>query len=315
MTMATPQATYTNPVWDHNFPDPLVVNDQGTYYAFATQRDEHAHQVITSKDLVHWKKEKSIPAPAWATGQLWAPEVHKWKGKWYLFCSGLDKDSKKRDLTVAVADKPTGPYTYIAKLIPGASENPTGTDEGAIDPTVFIEKGVLYLLYIREAVPRAIKIVRLSDDLKSTIGEPKVVITITRDVEQGILDAPTMIKRNGTYYLLFSTGWFQSDNKNDSKYQIWAATSKSLIGPYAKPDKPVLTGVKDLIYSPGHQCVFRTSNGDWWIGYHAWSTEGEPRYGSNPKGRTFRIDRLKWTSEGPQAVGPTLSPQPIPVVK
>lgn len=306
--------TYTNPVWDQNFPDPFILQHGDDFYAYATQRGPGGFQMMTSKNLVDWTHLGGVNVPDWANGQLWAPEVWQWRGKWYMFFSARDKTSKKRDLAVSVSDHPKGPYKFLAKLILGTEENPGTDDNGAIDPTLHVERGKPYLLYIREAPPRAVKIVELSRDLTKIQGEKKVLITVDRPIEQGILDAPTLVRKDGAFWLFYSSGWFQSFKK-DAKYRVWAAKSKSLMGPYAKPEKPVLMGREGETYSPGHQCVFRLRSGEWWMAYHAWNAEGEPRYGQNRKGRTLRIDRLEWTPDGPSCPGPTLSPQPSPKVK
>jgi beta-xylosidase len=306
--------TYTNPVWDQNFPDPFILQHGDDFYAYATQRGPAGFQMMTSKNLVDWTHLGGVNLPDWANGQLWAPEVWQWRGKWYMFFSARDKTSRKRDLAVSVADHPKGPYKFLTKLILGTEENPGTDDNGAIDPTLHVERGKPYLLYIREAPPRAVKIVELSRDLTKIQGEKKVLLTVTRPIEQGILDAPTLVKKDGAYWLFYSSGWFQSFKK-DANYRVWAARSKSLMGPYAKPEKPVLMGREGETYSPGHQCVFRLRSGEWWMAYHAWNAEGEPRYGQNPKGRTLRLDRLAWTPDGPSCPGPTLSPQPAPKIR
>lgn len=306
-------STYTNPVWAKNFPDPFILTYKGEFFAYATHSGPGGFQVLKSKDLVAWEAQPGVPPPDWANGQLWAPEVHEWKGKWYMFYSARDRESRKRDLAVSVADHPAGPYKFAAKLIEGKSEN-EGTDEnGAIDPTFHVEGGKPYLFYIRESKPRSIKLVELSPDLSRTAGERRVVLNVDRPIERGILDAPTLVKRDRNYWLFYSSGWFQS-LKKDACYQVWAAKSKSLFGPYEKPEKPLLTSRPEETYSPGHQCVFRLANGDWWMAYHGWNSEGEPRYAQNKTGRTLRIDRIEWTPNGPMCNGPTLTTQPAPKV-
>lgn len=312
--LASQEATYTNPVWTRDFPDPFILQDGEDFYAYATQNSAAGFQVMTSKNLVEWTHLGGVNVPDWSDGQLWAPEVHRWKGKWYMLFSARDKGSRKRDLGVSIAEDPKGPFRFLSKLVEGTSENPGPDENGAIDGTLHVEGRRPYLLFIREAPPRAIKIVQLSDDLTRTVGERRVLLTTDRPIEQGILDAPTLVKRDGVYWLFYSSGWFQS-SKNDANYRVWAARSNSLFGPYGKPKEPVLAGREGEVYSPGHQSVFRLKTGEWWIAYHAWNAEGEPRYGQNPLGRTLRIDRLIWTHHGPAGAGPTLTPQPIPKVR
>lgn len=306
--------TFTNPVWGRDFPDPYVVQDGKTFYAFATHNSSQGFQIMSSSNLVEWKHLGGVNVPEWSDGQLWAPEVYKWKGKWYMFYSARDKQSRKRDLAVSVAENIRGPYKFLAKLIPGSTENPGGDENGAIDPNLYVENGKPYLLYIREAAPRAIKMVQLTPDLSKPVGEAKVLIRVDRDIEKGVLDAPTLIKHQGAYWLFYSSGWFQSW-KRDACYQVWAAKSTSLVGPYVKPEQPILKTREGETYSPGHQHVFKLSSGEWWMAYHAWDAQKEPLYGQNPLGRTLRLDRLKWQSSGPVISGPSTESQSRPSIR
>lgn len=305
---------FSNPVWPKDFPDPHIVQDGDTFYAYATHNSPAGFQIMSSPDLATWKHLGGVNVPDWSDGQLWAPEVYKWQGKWYMFYSARDKKSRKRDLAVSVSDKPTGPYRFLSKLVLGSSENPGADENGAIDPNLHFENGTPYLLYIREAPPRSIKMVQLNKELTKTVGEKKVVLPVDRDIEKGILDAPTLVKKDGTYWLFYSSGWFQS-YKRDACYQVWAAKASSLFGPYVKPAKPLLTTKAGETYSPGHQCLVELSTGEWWMGYHAWDASNEPLYGQNKNGRTLRLDRLEWRKDGPQCLGPSVSPQPKPKVK
>lgn len=312
VTMSS-QETYTNPVYNANFPDPFVVQDGGTFYVYGTQRNGQGFQVMSSKNLVDWTVLDPVGKPSWSHSQMWAPEVYKHDGKWYFFFSALNPTTNKRDLAVSIGDGPLGPFHDLAVLVPGVSENSGPSQDGAIDATLYFEDGKTYLLYIREAAPRALKIVELAPDFSKTVGEAKDLLHADRKIEQGILDAPTLIKRDGTYWLFFSGGWFQSWKK-DANYRVWYATSSSLMGPYKKAAKPLIEGKKDLVYSPGHQTIFELPSGEWWIAYHGWDAEGDPMYGHNKHGRTLRIDRLTWTAKGPHVDGPSVTPRVRPTV-
>lgn len=310
---AMSSSTYTNPIVARNFPDPFIIEDKGTFYAYATHSGPGGFQVMTSKNLVNWDNHQAVGKPSWSKDQLWAPEIYKQGKKWFLFFSALNPKTNKRDLAVSIGDSPLGPFKDHAVLIPGVSENEGKSQDGAIDPTLYFERGKAYLLYIREAQPRALKIVELASDFSKTIGEAKILIEADRESERGILDAPTLIKRGGVYWLVYSGGWFQSWKK-DACYRVWSAQSKSLFGPYTKSEKPILDSVPNETYSPGHQAIFQLKSGEWWMAYHAWNAEGEPMYGHNKLGRTLRLDRLTWTKQGPVVKGPTITPQQTPKV-
>ena len=70
--------TYTNPVYDHDFPDPFILHDGNTWYAYGTDGDLGDVQVIKSPDLVSWTSVGSAIAktdePSWAQhDDVWVP--------------------------------------------------------------------------------------------------------------------------------------------------------------------------------------------------------------------------------------------------
>ncbi|MCA1946863.1 MAG: glycoside hydrolase family 43 protein [Armatimonadetes bacterium] len=308
-------ARLVNPVWPHNFPDPHVVQDGDWFYAVATQKDDRGFQILRSKDLARWEELPPIGLVDWAAGNYWAPELYKRNGRWYLLFTALDRADNKRDVAVSVADRPEGPYRFVAKLARGrtVNDNP-GDPNGVIDGTLYDEGGRTYLLSIRETPPRSIEIVEVSTDLTRPLGRPKPILFADRPIERGILDAPTLVRHQGRYWLFYSGGWFQSW-KRDACYHVGVAVADSLMGPYRKLDKPILETLPGKVYSPGHQCLLRLPSGEWWIGYHAWDAEGEPMYGHNPRGRSFRLDRLQWTPGGPRVLGPSVDPIPAPKLR
>src|SRR5213082_2418195 len=80
-------ATYTNAVWNHDFPDPFVLQVGGTYYAYATNRGLNV-PTIRSTDLVHWTSVgDALPhLPSWAgPDHTWAPSVIAAAGKYVLY--------------------------------------------------------------------------------------------------------------------------------------------------------------------------------------------------------------------------------------
>ncbi|GIV14654.1 MAG: hypothetical protein KatS3mg022_0089 [Armatimonadota bacterium] len=56
-------ATYTNPVYARDFPDPHVLFYRGKFYAYATHSSGHDFQVMESPDLVHWTHKGSAFRP------------------------------------------------------------------------------------------------------------------------------------------------------------------------------------------------------------------------------------------------------------
>lgn len=312
-SLATPQArrtprqrTYTNPVWARDFPDPHIIRWKGRYYAYATHSGPGGFQVMESPDLVRWVHRGGCFEPPWSKEHLWAPEVTSYRGKLYMTYSALNPRTRKHDIGIAVASHPLGPFEHRAILVE-AGDNRVGV----IDTHVFFDRDRKpYLLYTEED-PRRIVLRSLAPDLMSVGKDVTILIRPDREWEKGVTEAPTLILRNGIYHLFFSVGWFQS-YKRDACYAVCHAASRSLRGPYVKSPGPLLKTVPGKVYAPGHQCIVTLPNGQMWMAYHGWDDQNEPLYGSNPLGRTLRIDRLYWRGDTPYMLGPTVTPQPAP---
>ena len=297
--------TYTNPVWERDFPDPFVLRWGDRFYAYATQNSAAGFQVMESPDLVRWTHRGACFKPPWASTHYWAPEVFAHRGQFALIYSALNPETRKHDIGIATAESPLGPFTHRAILVRGDANR-----VGVIDATLFFDHdGTPYLIYSEEE-PRRVVLRRMAADLLSVEEDVTELLRPDRAWERGVTEAPTLIRRNGVYHLFFSVGWFQS-NKKDACYAVCHASATSLRGPYTKSPKPLLATVPDKVYGPGHQCLVAVGEQTWMV-YHAWDDRGEPRYGANPAGRTMRIDRLRWEGDLPMMDGPTVTPQPSP---
>src|SRR5215475_4280693 len=105
-----------------------------TYYLYTsnvpslTQQKRVGTMVYTSKDLKHWTHPKvvfTVPENFWAEQGGWAPEVHQYKGKFYLLTTlhndkkplpqplPVGHDTYMRGTIIAVADSPDGPFIPI----------------------------------------------------------------------------------------------------------------------------------------------------------------------------------------------------------
>ena len=140
-----PARTYTNPVIDADFPDPMVLRaPDGTYYAYATQTQRDGKwvniQLARSNDLVHWSQVgDALPQkPSWAsqTQDFWAPHVIRSGARYILYYSAKPNtvltDAKAGlCLGIATAASPTGPFVDIGHPLR------CGSGFVNIDPMVF----------------------------------------------------------------------------------------------------------------------------------------------------------------------------------
>ena len=301
-------ATYTNPVWAEDAPDPFVLSFGGRFWAYATETAKRGSgfQVLESPDLVNWTHRGLCFTPPWSKVHLWAPEVVERDDLLYMTYSALNPKTGRHDIGIATSAAPTGPFTHRAVLASGENNK-----VGVIDATIFLETdGAAFLVYSEEE-PRRIVMKRLAPDWLSTVGEAVEILKPTEPWEKGVTEAPTLLYRGGVYHLFYSANGFET-GKGDSGYCVAHAFSEKREGPYKKSGA-ILAQEPGRVYGPGHQCVVSVRSEDWLI-YHGWSDQGEPRYGSNPVGRTIRLDRLLWQEGMPQPLAASTTPQPGPSI-
>jgi beta-xylosidase len=167
--------------------DPWIVADKAsrTYYLFTrnevamTGDSRLGTMMYASRDLKHWTRPKLVfvlPGDVWAKAGSWAPEVHRWKNRWYLFATFHDPASPltpngkratyRRGTVLAVADKIDGPYALVRGGEPIVSK-----DQMSLDGTLYVDpKGKPWLVYAHEWWQTTIgtmEAVPLNDDLSA----------------------------------------------------------------------------------------------------------------------------------------------------
>jgi len=223
-----------NPVVDEDFPDPDVLQVDGTYYAYATNTATLNVQVATSTDLDTWEVSDTdaLPAlPSWVIpGKTWAPEVTQFgPDRFVMYTTTTNFDPTYQCIAVATATSPEGPFEVVGDgmLVCPADEG------GAIDASTFTDDdGSRYLVWKNDgnccSIPTRFYLQELSDDGLELVGEvTELGIRNDRSWEGAVIEAPTLLERDGTYYLFYSGGNFAS-----AGYSVGYATSDSLRGPY-----------------------------------------------------------------------------------
>jgi beta-xylosidase len=306
-----PPGSFQNPVLRQDFPDPFVLNVNGTYYAYATNGTGKNIQAAQSTDLVHWTVgHDAMPAlPTWAKlggSYVWAPEVIQNGDGYLMYYTARDKAADKQCVGVATGTTPDGFFkdTRTAALV-------CQTDQGGtIDPSPFRDGDKLYLLYKNDGnccnMPTYLWAQELAPDGLSLVGEPAQLIRNDFRWEGAVVEAPTMVKHDDKYYLFFS-----ANNYAGIEYAVGYATCDSPTGPCKQAEEnPILKTkmTKPLVIGPGHQTIVQVKD-QTWIVYHAWNilssgVKGDARY--------MWIDRLDWENGKPVVKGPTVDPQPMP---
>jgi len=293
------KSTFTNPVYDRDFPDPFVLKVGDTYYAYATNGDGKQVQTLTSEDLVDWTPgPDALPkVGAWTiNGQTWAPEVlARDDGTYVLYYTA--------NLCVgrAVASKPLGPFVDESKHALVCQ----GSLGGSIDASPFRDDdGSLYLVWKNDGnhigVPARIWSERLSADGLRLVGPRRPLEQNNKPWEGSVVEGPMLWKHDGHYVLFYSGNAFDSDS-----YAVGYATCDSPLGPCRDaPENPILKKACRAM-GPGHNAIVDVQ-GETWIVYHAWL----PNHTGDK--RVLWIDKLDWSDGKPRVDGPTCKAQPAP---
>jgi arabinan endo-1,5-alpha-L-arabinosidase len=339
-------ASYSNPVFDEDFPDPTVIDaGGGWFYAYATQGDVAGRvqniQAARSRDLVRWERVgDALPVkPAWAsqTQLFWAPDVHRRGRTFYLYYSaGLDPDraarfKKERGaaeskegvfcLGVATSLKPEGPFRDSGRPLV------CGLSFVNIDPMAFDDPrtGRKYLYWGSGFQP--IRVQELAEDRLSFKkgSAPVELVRADKNVPlQTLIEGAWVVYRDGYYYLFYSGENCCHGPLQEIKYAAMVARSRSATGPFetlaqatGAPDSAILRR-SDAWIAPGHNSVVTDRAGQEWIAYHAIDVR-RPYVeavisGDRSVRRPMLIDRLTWrdgwprVESGAPSAGPAAAP-------
>ena len=291
--------------------DPFILVDGNTYYLYASKANRASSsrqgvEVYTSKDLQNWAGPSTVfavPHNFWAQRSVWAPEVHKYKGKYYLFTTFTSDDLLdsppaqaptdnwppyyKRGSQVLVADNPEGPFE------PFKNAPHTSIAEMTLDGTLWEEDGQPYMIYCHEWVEiedGTVELIKLTDDLSDVEGEPTTLFRAS--------DAPWSTTLTGFNDNAFVTdGCYLYKTKTDKLLMMWSSFSNGsysigLVESTSGRVKGPWIHQLDRIFEAdgGHGMIFETIEGQLVISLH------QPNSSPNERMQLYKIkdkgDRL-----------------------
>jgi beta-xylosidase len=286
------------PVDPRDFPDPFVLNDGGTYYAFATNAGPTNVQVMSSSDLVHWESQPdALPnLPGWAArGFTWAPTVLPRGDSYVLFYTVREPTGGRQAVSAAHSTAPAGPYVDDSSA-PLIYQSSLG---GSIDASPFADSdGSAHLVWKADSnaihQPTSLWIQALNDDGITLNGQPTRLLSQDAAWEDPLIEAPSLVSAGGTYFLFYSANWW-----NTNRYAIGYATAPHLLGPYTKVTTAHPWFASDnTVAGPGGQEWFTDSAGQLHMAYHGW----EPSAIGYPHGaRSLRLASVSFNGGRPAA--------------
>lgn len=301
--------SFTNPLLESG-PDPWVTTDSGYYYYTNTLGDRL--QIWKTRDItdlrhaptkVVWRAPASGPNSA----SVWAPELHRIDGKWFLYYTAADKafdDDAHRHIFVLQndsADPTAGTWLDRGMLNAGYT---------GIDGTVFEDGSRLYFVYSAYVGPESHLIIAQMQTPWSLSAQQVDIARPTYAWEkQGgrqILEAPEFLPgKDGRRFLVYAASACWSDDY--ALGMLTAAAGADLLDPAAwrKTPSPVFKKSEtNGVYAPGHNGFFKSLDGhEDWIIYHA---NPGPGMGCTRK-RSPRIQKFEWNADGIPDFGQPIS--------
>lgn len=282
--------------------DPVLTKADNTYYVFSTGS---RLIIICSPDLVTWTWCGRVfeRNPAWinaavpGVGDLWAPDISFFAGRWHLYYAGSTFGSNRSVIGLATnvtLDQASPEYRWVDEGLVIASG--PGDNWNAIDANVaFDENGQPWLAL--GSYWSGIKLRKLDPTTGKVAADDETLYPLAqRFTANGSIEGAFIVRRDSYFYLFVSFDY--CCRGVESNYNVRVGRAESITGPYAdREGKALLAGGGTLILTaydhwrgPGHNGIY-VENDTYWLVYHAYDANqvGIPK---------LRIESLGWDAEG-----------------
>ena len=204
---------------DINIRDPFILKEGDTYYLYGTRAKDFGKNVggfdvYTTKDLTNFSEPKAcFCSEKWELNKEvnWAPEVHKYNNKYYMFAT-FTKPNGLRCVYILKSDSPEGEF------VPHSNGAVTPDEWECLDGTLYIDKkGEPFMVFCHEhtqIIDGTVCYIKLSADLTHSIGEPVYMFSGSTpqwadkkpEGEHYITDGPFMYRTtDGELLMIWST--------------------------------------------------------------------------------------------------------------
>lgn len=252
---------------DIHIRDPFILLDGGKYYLYGTRFNgekgtypqiSDGTDVYISDDLINFLD----PIPAfrrdenfWGTHHFWAPEVHKFNGKYYMFVT-VASLQRNRGVQILVSDRPDGMFS------PCANDAATPKEWECLDGTLYVENGIPYMVFCHEWSQIGngeMCLMQLSEDLSEAVNKPVTLFKASDPKwSTGFLENRDKFVTDGPFLYTNSAGrllMIWSSIANDKYVEAISYSDNGIHGPWKH--------YNELLYSDdgGHGMLFKDKNG------------------------------------------------------
>lgn len=307
------EQTFYNPI--KTGADPSIYQHNGEYVFVESVNDSgialRRSETITGLGEATPKVVWDSPATGPLCCEVWAPEVLRVRGEWYIYFAADDGNNANHRMYAikALTQDPFGAWSEPVKIS-------DATDKWGIDATVMeTAAGDLYYLWSGWEgdvnVDQRIYIAPMSDPV--TLSGPRVELSRpdqsweTIGGPPGINEGAEVLQRNGKTYIVYSASGSWTP---DYCLGMLTNTDGNLLNKasWTKSDGCVFSR-RDTAAGPGHHTFTKSPDGtEDWLLYHANTVTG-----SGWGGRSTRAQEFTWDANGPVFGTPTSTYEPIPV--
>ena len=292
--------------------DPWVIRHRDLYYFTASypaydriilRAAARLNDLQAAPEHTIWRKHESGPMSKY----IWAPELHRINGAWYIYFAAAEQDFGSADLP-----------THRMYVLENTGEDPmdgewtekgqihTPIDSFSLDATTAVIGGSQYLIWAQKdpAIEgnSNLYIARMANPW-TLATDPVLLSKPEYDwecIDFKVNEGPAVLLHQGMIYLTYSA------SGTGVPYAVGMLTAREdadLLDPasWTKSDHPVFkTAEENHQYGPGHNCFTVSEDGSQdLIVYHARNytqIEGDPLFDPN---RHARVGLITWTNHGP----------------
>lgn len=271
---------FLNPILSGDHPDPTIIRDGDVWYMTFSSFESYPGLVIwKSPDLVNWTPV--VAALKTNVGSVWAPELVKHQGRYYLYIPA--RFPEMRSIYVIHAERIEGPWSEPIDLkLPRH-----------IDPGHAVGEDGSRWLFLSSGDR-----IRLSADGLSTVGDVEHVYDPWRYPDDWVVEGfapegPKILHKGEWFYLITAVGGTAGP---PTGHMVIAARSRSINGPWEQcPHNPIVRtwSAREKWWSRGHATLVEgPGNSGWYMVYHGYEN------GFWTLGRQTLLDPVEWTKDG-----------------
>ena len=294
--------------------DPFITLPVAGQYYFTGSVPEYDRLVVrgaptiaglsTAEESVVWRR----PASGRMGGHIWAPELHRIGGRWYIYFAAGDSDDVFRIRMYVVSSSLADPRDPAGWGSPQEVTTPWGSFK--LDATTFAHRGRRYYLWAQAEPELAVNTSLYIAEMSSPVAlktDPVRISTPTLPWETRgfkVNEGPAVLVRNGRVFVTYSA------SATDANYCMGLLTARAdadLLDfrSWTKSPEPVFaTNEQTRRYGPGHNSFTVAEDGvtDVLV-YHARDYReitGDPLYDPN---RHARVQKVSWHPDGTPMFG------------